>query len=84
MQKGAAADAMKEYQKIIDHRGVDPFAPMIPLAHLGIARAHARLGNIAASRRGYEELFAIWKRADADFVPLVAARAEYARLATRP
>jgi tetratricopeptide (TPR) repeat protein/predicted Ser/Thr protein kinase len=87
MSKGANADAMKEYQKVIDHRGVDPFAPMIPLAHLGIARAQARLGNPDASRRAYEELFRIWTHADAGFPPLIAARAEYARLAkptTRP
>jgi tetratricopeptide (TPR) repeat protein/predicted Ser/Thr protein kinase len=87
MQKGSTADAVNEYQRVLDHRGVDPFAPMIPLAHLGIARAQARLGNVDASRRSYEALFAIWKRADADFTPLVAARAEYARLArsaTRP
>jgi eukaryotic-like serine/threonine-protein kinase len=87
MQKGSTADAVKEYQKIVDHRGVDPFAPMLPLAHLGLARAQARLGNADAGRRAYEELFEIWKRADADFAPLAAARAEYARLTrstTRP
>ena len=71
-----------EYQKVLQHRGVDPFAPVVPLAQLGIARSHARRGDIAASRRAYEELFAIWKVADADFHPLVAARAEYARIAT--
>ena len=80
LQKGAFADAVKEFQKLVDHRGVDPFAPMIPLAHLGIARAQAAAGDLAASRRAYDELFRIWQRADADLAPLVAARAEYARL----
>lgn len=83
LQKGAHADAIREFQKLIDHRGVDPFAPMIPLAHLGIARAHAAAGDIAASRQAYETLFAIWKDADAGFAPLAEARAEHARL-TRP
>jgi hypothetical protein len=81
LQRESFAEALKEYQKILDHRGVDPFAPMVALAHLGIARAHARSGNDAASRRAYEELFTIWKTADADLAPAAAARAEYARLA---
>ncbi|HEY0872153.1 MAG TPA: protein kinase [Vicinamibacterales bacterium] len=79
-QKGAYADAIREFQKLIDHRGVDPFAPTIPLAHLGIARAHAAAGDISASRRAYEALLTIWKAADANFAPLAEARAEYARL----
>ena len=69
-------------EKILQHRGVDPFAPVVPLAQLGLARAQARLGDIDGSRRAYEELFAIWKAADADFAPLLAARAEYAALQT--
>ena len=29
-------------QRVLDHRGTDPFAPVIPLAHLGLARAWRR------------------------------------------
>jgi eukaryotic-like serine/threonine-protein kinase len=83
LQKGLFTEAIREYQKIIDHRGVDPFAPVVPLAYLGVARAQAHAGDVAASRRTYEELFTIWKGADPDLFPLVAARAEYAAL-TRP
>jgi len=50
-----------------------------PLARLELARALAASGNRARSRATYEELFALWKGADADYPPLVAARAEYAR-----
>ena len=81
LQKRMFAEAIREYRKVVENRGVDPFAPVIPLARLGIARAHARSGDVAASRRAYEELFAIWKVADADFQPLASARAEHARLA---
>jgi serine/threonine protein kinase/tetratricopeptide (TPR) repeat protein len=81
MERGHAREALGEYQRIIDHRGVDPFAPVVPLAQLGLARAHARLGDRETSRRAYEELFTIWKSADADFPPLAQAGAEYARLA---
>jgi eukaryotic-like serine/threonine-protein kinase len=83
-QKGDYENAVREYGKILEHRGVDPFAPVLPLAQLGIARSYARSGNIAGSRHAYEELFAMWKGADAEFHPLVTARTEYGRLATIP
>ena len=82
LQKGAFADASRQYEQILQHRGADPFAPIVPLAQLGIARAKARLGDIDGSRRAYEELFTIWKAADADFEPLLTARKEYDRLQT--
>ena len=80
--KGSFADAIGQYERILQHRGVDPFAPIVPLAQLGIARAKARLSDVDGSRRAYEELFTIWKSADADFGPLLAARREYERLQT--
>ena len=80
VQKAMYVDAIREYRNVLQHRGVDPFAPTVPLAQLGLARAHARNGDTGASRAAYQELFAIWKKADADFAPLLAARAEYARL----
>ena len=76
-QQGAWAEAIRQYELILQHRGVDPMAPFIPLAHLGLARARAQAGDAAGSRRAYDEVFTIWKDADADFAPLLAARAEY-------
>jgi hypothetical protein len=35
--------AATEFQKILDHRGVDPVSPLYPLAHLGLGRAYALL-----------------------------------------
>lgn len=80
LQKGQLNEAVAEYDKVLQHRGVDPFAPVIPMAHLEIARARARSGDIAGSRRAYEDLFQIWKGADPDFRPLAAAHAEYEHL----
>ena len=84
LQKGWLSEAIREYEKILAHRGVDPLAPVVPLAHRGIARARARIGETDASRRAYEELFTIWQNADPDFPPLLSARAECARLSTAP
>jgi len=80
LRKARLKEAIAEYDTLLEHRGVDPFAPVIPLAHLGLARARARAGDVAGSRRSYEDLFAIWKNADAGFLPLADARAEYDRL----
>ena len=80
LRKREYAEAIRQYDAILQHRGVDPLAPVVALAHLGIARARARAGDRDAARRAYEQLFAIWTSADADLPPLVAARAEYAAL----
>jgi tetratricopeptide (TPR) repeat protein len=80
LRKGRFKEAIAENETLLQHRGVDPFAPVIPLAHLGLARARARAGDVAGSRQAYEDLFAIWRHADAGFRPLANARAEYDRL----
>ncbi len=39
-------EAAAEFQKIIDHRGVDPMSELRPLAHVGLARAAAISGDV--------------------------------------
>jgi tetratricopeptide (TPR) repeat protein len=79
-----AAAARGEYQKVLDHRGSDPFAPLIPLARLGLARAWQLSGDADRSRHEYDELFQVWKDADPDLPLLQRAHAERARLSTSP
>jgi tetratricopeptide (TPR) repeat protein len=81
LAKRDTAAARREYQRILDRRGADPFEPVVALAHLGIARAWAVEGDDAKSRAAYEQLFEVWSNADADLPILQRARAEYARLA---
>lgn len=69
-----------EFRKIIDHPGVDPMSHYLPLAHLGLARAYAMQGNVAASRGEYEKLFALWRDADADLPAKNDAYLELANL----
>ena len=78
--KRAPDDAVRQFEALLRHRGVDPFAPVVALAHLGMGRAQAALGNREAARRAYQQLFEVWKHADTDFAPLVTARAEFAAL----
>jgi eukaryotic-like serine/threonine-protein kinase len=78
-EDGVAAAA--EFQRLLDHRGVDPFSPVVALAHLGVARSRMLAGDPAGAREAYEAFFDLWRGADADVPVLQQARVEYARLA---
>jgi len=77
---GQGAEAAREYQKILDHRGVVINGIIGALAHLGMARAYALQGDTAKARVAYQDFFALWKDADPDVPILVAAKSEYAKL----
>jgi serine/threonine protein kinase/tetratricopeptide (TPR) repeat protein len=77
-QQGAKAAA--EYQKILDHRGINPVAVTYTLSHLGLGRAYALQGNTAAAKSAYQDFFAVWKDADPDVPVLKQAKAEYEKL----
>ncbi len=79
LQLGRGAEAAAEFQKILAHRGHAPLSPLYPLAQLGLARAAALAGDMAQSRRAYEDFFAAWQAADADLPMLNEARREYER-----
>ena len=80
LRQGSAAEAMAEFQKIIDRRSIAPAHPLYPLAHLGLARAAARDGDADRSRKAYEDFFALWKDADPDLPILIEAKKEYQKL----
>ncbi len=72
-------EAAAEFQRIVDHRSIVLVDPIDALARLQLARALALSGDAAKARSVYDDLFALWKNADAR-IPLVnEARAEYAR-----
>ena len=73
-------EAAAEFQKVIDHRGVEPLSVLRPLAHLGLARAWAINGDPGKSRTSYQNFFALWKDADPDLPILMQARKEYEQL----
>ena len=72
--------AAAEYQKILDHRGINPTSPVYSLARLGVGRAHALQGDSAKVKLAYQDFFALWKDADPDVPVLKAAKAEYEKL----
>jgi DNA-binding winged helix-turn-helix (wHTH) protein/tetratricopeptide (TPR) repeat protein len=76
----AAKEAEAEFIRILKNKRIDTLSPLYPLAHLGMARAAYRSGDLEKSRKSYEDFFALWKSADPDLVILEEARAEYERL----
>jgi DNA-binding winged helix-turn-helix (wHTH) protein/tetratricopeptide (TPR) repeat protein len=77
---GNAASAVQEFQKILDHRGIAFNEVVVPLAHLGVARARALEGDRQGSRTTYQDFFILWQYADARIPVLIQAKAEYAEL----
>jgi eukaryotic-like serine/threonine-protein kinase len=73
-------DAVAAFQEIVDHRGTSPLSQQWVLAHLGLARAHVRLGEIAQARSTYQSFFTLLRDGDLDIPILKQAKAEYAKL----
>jgi DNA-binding winged helix-turn-helix (wHTH) protein/tetratricopeptide (TPR) repeat protein len=72
--------AAAEFQRILDHRGTDPFSPFHAVASLGLARGRAMTGDAAGGLEAYEHFLSGWAEADAEISVLVDARKECARV----
>lgn len=80
LQAKRGPEAAAEFQKIVDHRGIDPSFPVHSLAKLGLGRAYAMIGDSAKARGAYQDFLALWKDADPDVPILQQAKAEYEKL----
>jgi hypothetical protein len=80
LMRGDAGRAAAEFERILDHRGVDPFSPFYAIAPLGLARARAMAGDVPGSLQAYERFLGQWANADPEVPILRAARLEYRRL----
>lgn len=74
------AEAVTEFQKILENRGWSVRGVLYPLAYVGLARGAVLQGDTAKARRAYQEFFALWKDADADNPILIEAKKEYETL----
>jgi DNA-binding winged helix-turn-helix (wHTH) protein/tetratricopeptide (TPR) repeat protein len=70
------AGAAREFHKVIDHPGVDPWDIRHALAWLGLARAEALQSRHGDSRRDYRRFLDLWRNADPDVPVLLQARTE--------
>ncbi len=80
LQSRDAAKAAAEFQKILDHPGLNAVSPYRSLAQLNLARAYAVQNDSAKARIAYQNFFALWKDADPNIPVLIAAKSEYAKL----
>jgi tetratricopeptide (TPR) repeat protein len=80
LHAGDASAARDELERVLEHRGVDPFSALLPPTRLQLARARLRAGDRDGARADYDRLLADWKDADADVPLLASARRERAEL----
>jgi serine/threonine protein kinase/tetratricopeptide (TPR) repeat protein len=80
LRQKAGNEAAVEFQKILDHRGIEIMSPLYTLAHLGLARAAVLSGDTAKARQEYQNFLALWKDADADLPVMIDAKKEYEQL----
>ncbi len=73
-------EAVAEFQKVLNHRGIVVSDPIGVLAHLQLGRAYVLLGDKDMARTAYQNFLAIWKDADPDTPILKRAQVEYAKL----
>ena len=78
------AQAAAEFRKIVDWRGVVGNEPIGALAHLGLARSYALIGDTPKSRDAYNAFLTLWKDADPNVPILQQAHTEYAKLSATP
>jgi DNA-binding winged helix-turn-helix (wHTH) protein len=74
------AEAARELQKILDHRGIVVSDPAGALAHLQLGRAYVLSGDKSKAKSAYQDFLTLWKDADPDIPILKQAQAEYANL----
>jgi tetratricopeptide (TPR) repeat protein len=74
------AEAVAEFQKILDHRGIVVSDPIGALAHLQLGRALVLSGDKMKAKTAYQDFLTLWKDADPDIPILKAAKNEFAKL----
>ena len=73
-------EAAAEFQKLLDHSGINAVSPRHALARLGLARALSLAGDVVQARKAYLDFLADWKDADPELPVLRRARIEFSTL----
>jgi hypothetical protein len=73
-------EAVVEFRKILDHRGIVVSDPIGALAHLQLGRAYVLSGDKNKAKTAYQDFLTLWRAADPDIPILKQAKAEYAKL----
>lgn len=73
-------EAAREFQKIIDHRGIVVSDAIGALAYWQLGRAFVSSGEKTKAKTAYGDFLTLWKDADSDIPVLKQAQAEYSKL----
>jgi hypothetical protein len=79
-QAGNDTAAAAEFRRLREHRGTEPFAIFHVMASLGLARSHAKAGDLAAARQAYEQFLRTLRNADRDLPILKDAATEMEKI----
>ena len=82
LANGNAQQAVAEFRKLLDHRGVVQNFVLGALAQLQLGRAYFAAGDTANADVQYQSFFALWKDADPDIPILKQAKGEYEHIST--
>lgn len=77
---GRGSDAARQFQRILDHRGIVGSDPIGAMARLQLARASTMAGDKTKAESSYQDFLTLWKDADPGIPVLKEARAEYGKL----
>jgi tetratricopeptide (TPR) repeat protein len=80
LASGRGPEAVAQFQKVLDNRGIVLADPVGALAHLQLGRAYVLSGDLTKARIAYQDFLTLWKDADPDIPILKKAKAEYRRL----
>jgi len=73
-------EAIVEFQKILNHRGLVGLDPIGALALVELGRTFALSGDKTKAKAAYQDFLTLWKDADAEVPVLKQAKADYAKL----
>jgi len=78
MNRGA--EAVTEFHKILDHKGLTAGDPVVAMARLQLGRAWAMAGDTSKAKAAYQDFLTLWNKADQEVPVLKQAKAEVAKL----
>src|ERR1700722_17122530 len=73
-------EAIAEFQRILDHRGIVVSDPIGALASVQLARAYLTADDRTHAKFAYDDFLKLWQDADPEIPILKVARAEYAKV----
>ena len=73
-------EAVAEFHRILDHRGIVVSDPIGAVARLQLARAYMMADDRTHAKFAYDDFLKLWKDADPEIPILKQARAEYEKV----